>query len=523
MANLGLVNEVGGIFNFAPTKPQDTAHTKEKELWKRRFRSGMCLHCGQKLFKTKFCVMTRRRKFTPLNIPGFVNNGVCVHPNCDPPKKCKADYSDQNIDITVSNDMDTLLDAVEENRNDLEQFIQEMNTTNKKHKESAAIMLEDAVMQLNRTMSQLSKEQKESLRATEKKLNQRIDEARSVLGRLDGRVTTLERQYAREKNRSDQLEATVAKLSARVEQFELGSSHSTQSLPAKSTPSSPIPANSYVSLSASQQSFHSPSSQSSYHSLPTVGQSHPSPTSPKPYVVHPSASSSTSFGSSISKPALSSPASPNPYVSPVSVRRPPIALPVFVPEQRVKSAPPPSADNPKTAPCTTTYINNGASVATGSGNVLTVSRRQPDGSYSDSFSQVLEGHRDVITCCAVANRNKSWTLVSGGKDNQVIAWRQGPSGRYQKHQHLSAQADSINCVAVSADGSLIVSGSEDKTLSIWRLQDNDQYMCTQFLTGHTKAVASCSIVDDGTTIVSKDSDGSTRTWLQQPGGLYELQ
>ena len=131
MASLGLVNEVGGIFNFAPTKPEDTAHTKEKELWKRRFRSGMCLHCGQKLFKTKFCIITRRRKFTALNIPGFVNNGVCVHPQCDPPKKCKADYSDQDIDITVTNDMDTLLDAVEENRNDMEQFMQEMNSSNK--------------------------------------------------------------------------------------------------------------------------------------------------------------------------------------------------------------------------------------------------------------------------------------------------------------------------------------------------------------------------------------------------------
>ncbi|KAL3906885.1 MAG: hypothetical protein SGILL_009096, partial [Bacillariaceae sp.] len=189
------------------------------------------------IFKTK--LRWGRKKFIPLNIPGFVNNGVCVHPQCDPPKKLSPDYSrNSDTDVTVSNEVDSLLDAVEENRNDIEKFYHEMQKADDENKEMAAVMLEEAVMQLNRSMSHLSKDQEAKLLSVKHELCQEIDVAQAAINSLDNRVSEIEGMMttmklkihdlqdgsARHDIEHKELRAELEELRARFESSDLGSS-----------------------------------------------------------------------------------------------------------------------------------------------------------------------------------------------------------------------------------------------------------------------------------------------------------
>jgi WD40 repeat protein len=466
-ATAGLVNDVGGIFNFIPSKPEDTVHTKEKELWKRRFRSGMCLHCGQKIFKTK--LRWGRKKFTPLNIPGFVNNGVCMHPNCNPPKKVTQDYSsDTDIDVTTSNDVDSLLDAVEENRNDIENFFHEMQKADKENKESAAIMLEEAVMQLNRTMSQLTEEQEARLLIVKDDLSQEIDAAQTAINSLGGRISNIEGVMSTMKQRIHDLEDRTVLHEIRSEELQA----EINELRAQLERSNPEP--------------------------PEIFPNKPPPqTSP---------TRETDF-----------------FLSTVAETKPIDLLHDFPNKKRYKCSQ--TLKNNQNGVICCASVDDGKSlVYSGNSHLLKIVRRQSDGSFDDHFPQMLEGHRDWIMCCAVAsNSDKYRTLVSGGNDNRVIVWRREPSGKYNMHESISSHESSIHCCAISSDGSLIVSGSKDKTISIWLRQKNDKYMCTQVLIGHKDSVECCLILNDGAKIVSGSSDRSLKTWKRQASGLYECE
>lgn len=79
------------------------------------------------------------------------------------------------------------------------------------------------------------------------------------------------------------------------------------------------------------------------------------------------------------------------------------------------------------------------------------------------LAQVLVGHSDAVTCCAVSVTNKT-QVTSGSKDTNLIIWDLHTG---EEIHTLAGHLAPVIGVKVSADGSTAVSGSDDKTLIVW--------------------------------------------------------
>ncbi|XP_042222075.1 WD repeat-containing protein 86-like [Homarus americanus] len=75
---------------------------------------------------------------------------------------------------------------------------------------------------------------------------------------------------------------------------------------------------------------------------------------------------------------------------------------------------------------------------------------------------------------------------------------------------LADHTDSINCMTIADDESVLVTGSEDKTARMWTTQDPDGSECLGTLEGHTGYVTTVHVFD--TIIITGSSDKTIRKW-----------
>ena len=81
---------------------------------------------------------------------------------------------------------------------------------------------------------------------------------------------------------------------------------------------------------------------------------------------------------------------------------------------------------------------------------------------------------------------------------------------------LKGHWDSVNTVAVTADGKRAISGSQDRTIKVWDLSSG------KFLASFTgeSSIACCAIAPDGVTIVAGDASG--RVYFLRLEGMEAL-
>lgn len=541
--------DLGGVFNFIRHRPPDSEHTKEKKLWINRFRSGLCPHCGCKLFRVRRFMLQER--FVPLNIPGKVDNGVCVHPRCDPPVK-KAGMrpkNDNEIDdddsvMTVQTQTDSLLDAIHEHRSDMAKFYGEMKKRSKEDRETAALMLEDSIMQINRSIAELSDLQKAELGRVEGELRGEIHTANTALRTLQGRVghieevtSSLKRQFVilrqevqRERQdlqarlqhfqqslgegRNDQREEILA-LTRRLNEWQR-ENNSLRDLNATLETRLESSLREVATLQAqlARIPFHK--------SPPAMPASRSQFSSPDPMGDFPQR---RRF---FCTQTLTDPTDPVTSCTLVAGRGLWVAFTsnctLFIcPLARTEDGKfcqdrrqPPQKHTRHSNPinCMAAAEDLPKTLVTGSDDkTLVVWRQTASGQYKDT--EVLKEHTNSVYGCSITKDGA--TLVSGCKDGSIIIWqRSSINGSFQLHQSLGrTSVASVDCCAISNNGSFIVAGSADETLSVWECQRNGMYKENQALNQHTDGVLCCTIDDSGHNIVSGSKDNKLVVWTRK--------
>ena len=74
---------------------------------------------------------------------------------------------------------------------------------------------------------------------------------------------------------------------------------------------------------------------------------------------------------------------------------------------------------------------------------------------------------------------------------------------------FTGHADSVNAVAIAADGKRAISASLDKTLKLWSLETGKEL---HTFTGHSRSVNAVAITANGKRAISASSDGTLKLW-----------
>lgn len=536
MMELGL--EVGGVFNFIRNRPEDTEHTKERKIWVNRFRNGMCPHCGQKLYKVK--LFRLRRKFVPLNIDGKVDNGVCIHSRCRPPSKEKPDTEDD--DVTVSRETDSMLDAIEEHRADMAIFYQQLQKSNSQAREASALALEDTIMQLNRSMAELSSRERAGLVRVKQELLAEVDEAQRALNSLQSRVSHVEdvtksikRQVVglREDNKREYqiLRGELQALQVGMKEMKCDSDRDKDGLQQR-----------VDDLAADWRRENETLRQENGRLR---------------RLLEACEQERTLLAAQV---AASSNATSQPLINPEYDRDNGSMIHSSFKCYHTLT------DHSEAVTCCT-LLGGGRGLVSGSDTTLFIWKIQTDGTFQ--CRQKLGGHRGRITCCTSLGSNgtvvvsgsedgtlRVWsstttmnggayqcreslsrhsgpvyccamsrdnnhhngilattTLVSGGKDRSVIVWQPEPcTGAFQVRQVLLCD-DCVACCALSCDSQTLVTGDDSNLIRVWERysQTTNDYTCRQVLRGHDDGVLCCDVVLD-------DSSSSRRRGMIVSGG-----
>ena len=126
-------------------------------------------------------------------------------------------------------------------------------------------------------------------------------------------------------------------------------------------------------------------------------------------------------------------------------------------------------------------------------------------------TKTLNGHTDVVYCCAVSRLGK-WVL-SGSSDKTLKIW-DVETGECTKT--LKGHIHWVTCCAVSRLGKWVLSGSTDQTLKIWDVETGE---CTQTLNGHTREVRCCAVSGLGKWVLSGAAypDNTLKIWDVETG------
>ncbi|MTJ14090.1 protein kinase [Anabaena sp. UHCC 0187] len=116
----------------------------------------------------------------------------------------------------------------------------------------------------------------------------------------------------------------------------------------------------------------------------------------------------------------------------------------------------------------------------------------------------LEGHSQSVNAVAITANGK--ILVSGSDDQTIKIWNLQTN---QLIHTLKGHTDAIHSLAISADNKTLVSGSDDQTIKIWDLTTGK---LIRTLIGHKYWVRSVDISPDGVTLVSGSFDKTIKLW-----------
>lgn len=467
--------DVGGFFNFIRNVPPDNEYTKEKQLWVHRCNNGMCPHCGQKLFKLRR--LRFRKKFVPLTIAGKVDNGVCTHPSCDSLTKTRPNHPGSEVlDETAANPCheDSSLDAIREYRADMAKYYLHMQDSDEKAKNEAAIKLEDAVMQLNRAVSELSLSDRGTVGKLQWELLRELDLAERALRSVQnqgfyGDQTT---QTLRKQVRGLQREGTDTPSSKQpVVSSRHPSERSAEALDLKDYPQS------------TRFKCHQTLSQ---HSDP---------------IACCAAVGDGEFIACGSKSTI--------YIW--KQQRGSNKAYTFV--QRLER-------HTDRVTCCAASEDARKTLVTGSDDrTLNVWIQDQKGDYR--YLVTLRHHSDCVNCCSISGDGR--VFVSGSKDKSVVIWKRRSNSEFQVEQVLADHAASVDCCVLTRTSttSLIISGGADETLKVWKESTSKKFSCHQTLRGHTDGVLCCAVAARGAILVSGGKDTKLIVWKLQANGMFK--
>jgi WD40 repeat protein len=118
--------------------------------------------------------------------------------------------------------------------------------------------------------------------------------------------------------------------------------------------------------------------------------------------------------------------------------------------------------------------------------------------------RTLKGHSNSVNAVAVTADGKR--AISGSSDNTLKVWDL-TTGKEQFT--LKGHSNSVNAVAVTADGKRAISGSSDNTLKVWNLTTGKEEFT---LTGHSDSVNAVAVTADGKRAISGSFDNTLKVW-----------
>jgi WD40 repeat protein len=133
----------------------------------------------------------------------------------------------------------------------------------------------------------------------------------------------------------------------------------------------------------------------------------------------------------------------------------------------------------------------------------------------------VDAHDGPVSCLAVDPRNH--LCFTGGGDCRIRFWSL-PNGKLQKtvmaHKRLERlswlppEPESVLCLAVSPDGTLLASGGTDGKVLLWNLPSGS---LAQTIHAHVGSVTSLTFTPDSRTLVSGGVDRRVHLWRVQDG------
>src|SRR4028118_1883598 len=118
--------------------------------------------------------------------------------------------------------------------------------------------------------------------------------------------------------------------------------------------------------------------------------------------------------------------------------------------------------------------------------------------------RTLEGHSNSVNAVAVTADGKR--ALSGSADKTLKVWDL-TTGNEQFT--LKGHSDLVNAVAVTADGKRAISGSSDNTLKVWDLTTGKEEFT---LKGHRYSVRAVGVTADGKRAISGSWDTTLKVW-----------
>lgn len=119
----------------------------------------------------------------------------------------------------------------------------------------------------------------------------------------------------------------------------------------------------------------------------------------------------------------------------------------------------------------------------------------------------LEGHTGKITSLAIANT----VLASSSEDRSIRLWDLTSGSEIKQ---LTGSKKSLDCVALSPNGTLVAAAGVDELIYLWNLPDGKPL---KPLTGHKKRILTLGFSPDGKTLASAGEEGEIKLW-EMPSG-----
>lgn len=137
------------------------------------------------------------------------------------------------------------------------------------------------------------------------------------------------------------------------------------------------------------------------------------------------------------------------------------------------------------------------------------SPRKPASAIAFAATNTLKAPSEVVSSVSLA----AAYFATGNSNGTISVWNL-PGGELKTT--LRSHGESVNAVAMSADGKILASGSDDKTVKIWNLETG---AVTRTLSGHSDAVSTVAISPDGEFLVSGSWDKTIKIWHGKTGEL----